>query len=68
MDVICVCSLRRQQSQSLAKFISELKTANPNCGPVIMCGDFNGEPKEKFYDVLSGIDDMESAYKVTMHG
>ena len=64
--MICVCPLRRQQAHSLVKLICELKTANPNCGPVIMCGDFNGEPKEKFYEVVSNIDDMASAYKVIM--
>ena len=57
---------RRQQADSLSKVIADIKTANPECGPVMLCGDFNGEPSEKFYNVISGIDDMASAYKVTM--
>ena len=57
---------RRQQANSLSKVIADIKTANPECGPIILCGDFNGEPNEKFYDVVSGIDDLASAYKVTM--
>ena len=61
---------RRQQAASLVKIVNGLKSANPDCGSVILCGDFNGEPGEKFYDLISsGIDGgIASAYKVANGG
>ena len=45
-----------------------IKNTNLDCGPVILCGDFNGESHEKVYEVISGTGDMAtaSAYRVTM--
>ena len=43
-----------------------IKNTNLDCGPVILCGDFNGESHEKVYEVISGNMATASAYKVTM--
>ena len=69
--------IRRQQAASLASLVNHLKTANPRCGPLIICGDFNGEPSEQFYEVIKASipwssgefgHGIESAYKVASGG
>ena len=68
-DYAEAAEIRRQQAASLVKLVKGLKGESPDCGSVILCGDFNGEPGEKFYDVISsGIGDISSAYKVANGG
>ena len=53
-------------TESAPRVIADIKSARLESGPVVLCGDFNGEPNEKFYDIVSGIDDLASAYKVAV--
>ena len=60
--------LRSVQAKSLLKHIEELKRDVDSESAVIICGDFNGVPSEKFYELMENNNgkSLQSAYKEAM--
>ncbi len=57
--------IRLGQVKHLAKVLDKLA---PKCDAIICSGDFNGEPSEPFYKVMTEQSRMKSSYKSVLSG